>query len=87
MSLKIPKEQKMQVISRVKLYFQEERDEEIGDLAAELLLDFMIKQISPWIYNQAVDDAQTLASQRMAALEEDLYALKMPIKLLNSKDQ
>lgn len=66
-------------------YFQEEREEEIGELAAELLLDFMVKQISPFIYNKAIDDAQSIVSQKMAALEEDMYALIIPIKLSDSK--
>jgi uncharacterized protein (DUF2164 family) len=81
MNLKIPKEQKMQIISLIQQYFRDERGEEIGDLAAEFLLDFMIKQIGPFIYNQAVEDVQYVFNQRMASLEEDVYALKMPIKL------
>lgn len=81
MTLKIPREQKMQIISLVQQYFREERDEEIGDLAAELLMDFMIKQISPFVYNQAINDVQSILSQKMASLEDEVYALKMPIKL------
>lgn len=81
MNLKIPKEQKMQIVSLVQQYFREERDEEIGNLAAEFLIDFMLKQTGPFIYNQAVEDVQSVLNQKMAALEEDVYALKMPIKL------
>lgn len=87
MTLKIPKEQKQQIIDRVQQYFRDERDEEISELAADLLLDFITKQIRPWIYNQAVDDAQALVSQRMAAIEEDLYALKIPLREFNSKEK
>jgi uncharacterized protein (DUF2164 family) len=80
MVLHLPKEQKTQLISYVQQYFKEERDEEIGDLAAEFLIDFMIKHLSPLIYNQAIDDVQAVATQKMASLEEDIYALKMPMK-------
>jgi uncharacterized protein (DUF2164 family) len=86
MILKMPREQKMQIISLVQRYFREERDEEIGDLAAELLMDFMIKQIGPFIYNLAINDVQSILSQKMASLEEDVYTLKMPIKLSYQKD-
>lgn len=86
MLLKIPRAQKMQIINMVQQYFHEERDEEISDLAAEFLMDFMIKQIGPLIYNQAIEDAQSILSQKMVSLEEDVYALKMPIKLLYEKD-
>ncbi len=81
MNLKIPKEQKTQIVAMVQQYFREERGEEIGDLAAEFLIDFMIKQMGPFIYNQAIEDVQAVLNQKMAALEEDVYALKMPLKL------
>ena len=86
MILKIPKEQKIQLISLVQQYFRAERDEEIGELPAEFLMDFMIKQISPFIYNQAINDVQAIVSQKMAVLEEDIDALKMSIKLSYQKD-
>ncbi|HEY8464929.1 MAG TPA: DUF2164 domain-containing protein [Bacillota bacterium] len=85
MGLKISREQKMQLIRMVQEYFRKERDEEIGDLAAEFLLDFVTKQITPFIYNQAIDEVQALLTQKTAALEEDIYALKMPLKLKYSK--
>jgi uncharacterized protein (DUF2164 family) len=78
----MPKEQKAQLINLVQDYFLKERDEEIGDLAAEFLLDFMIKQLSPIIYNQAVYDIQTMLLQKMAGIEEDIEALKRPVKFL-----
>jgi uncharacterized protein (DUF2164 family) len=87
MIIKMPKEQKNQIISLVQQYFRDERDEEISDLAAEFLMDFMMKQISPFIYNQAINDVQSVLSQKMALLEEDVYALKMPIKLSYQKDE
>jgi uncharacterized protein (DUF2164 family) len=86
MILKMPKDQKIQMINLIQQYFREERDEEIGDLAAEFLMDFMIQQISPWIYNQAIHDVQTIISQKIALLEEDVDALKMPIKLSYQKN-
>ncbi len=81
MNLKIPKEQKAQIVAMVQQYFRDERGEEIGDLAAEFLIDFMIKQMGPFLYNQAIEDVQAVLNQKMAALEEDVYALKMPVKL------
>ncbi len=87
MVLKIPKEQKQQLILLVQQYFRDERDEEIGDLPAEFLIDFMMKQLGPIIYNQAIDDLQTVMSQKMTSLEEDMYALKMPVKLSYRNDK
>lgn len=81
MNLKMPREQKMQIIGLIQQYFRDERDEEIGTLAAELLLDFIVKQVGPFIYNQAINEVQLMLNQKLAFLEEDVDALKMPIKL------
>lgn len=75
----MPREQKEALIKRVQTYFYEERSEEIGDLSAELLLDYMIKVIGPVIYNQAISDAVRTVSERMVSLEEDLHALEKPM--------
>ena len=71
-NFKLEKEQKEQIISQIQKYFLEERDEEIGNLSAALFMDFMIKQVGPAIYNQAIKDAYTLVSKKI----EDLYGLE-----------
>jgi uncharacterized protein (DUF2164 family) len=80
MLIKLAKEQKGQLINLVQEYFLKERGEILGDLAAEFLLDFMFKQLTPVIYNQAVYDIQTVLLQKMAGVEEDIEALKQPVK-------
>jgi uncharacterized protein (DUF2164 family) len=65
-------ELKKQAIDDIKRYFWENREEEIGQLAAELLLDFMIEKVGAVIYNQAIRDAHTFMSEKV----EDLYALE-----------
>jgi uncharacterized protein (DUF2164 family) len=77
---KLPREHKELLIQRLQAFFIEERSEEIGELAAELLLDFMLKELGPVVYNQAVQDATRLVAQRMTSLEEDLHALEKPVK-------
>ncbi|RAV22959.1 DUF2164 domain-containing protein [Paenibacillus contaminans] len=78
MNLKLPREQKQQLIERVQSYFYEERSEEIGDLSAELLLDYMIREIGPVIYNQAIQDAIKTVGEKMVSLEDDLHSLEKP---------
>ncbi|ASS69261.1 MULTISPECIES: DUF2164 domain-containing protein [unclassified Paenibacillus] len=73
---KLPKEQKKQLIGELQHYFLMERDEELGELPAELMLDFMLSLLSPVIRNQAVEDAVRTVRERMGALEEDLYSLQ-----------
>ncbi|MGC4379063.1 DUF2164 domain-containing protein [Fictibacillus sp. Mic-4] len=76
MFLKLPREQKEQMISEIQQYFYKERGEEIGHLAAENMLDFFMKHAGPILYNQAISDARRLVADRMASIEDDLYALE-----------
>ena len=80
LAIKLPKENKDQIITQIKIFFEEERGEPIGDLAADLLLDFMIKEIGPSIYNQAIADARTLLNQKLSQVEEEMDALEIPIR-------
>lgn len=76
MALKIPREKKELLIKNIQLYFYEERSENIGELAAGNFLDFMIKQLEPIIYNQAISDARKVAMQQMDRMDEELYSLE-----------
>jgi uncharacterized protein (DUF2164 family) len=69
---KLEKEVKAKIVSDIQQYFVDERDEEIGNLSAELLLQFMIERVGPAIYNQAIRDAHFLVSKKI----EDLYGLE-----------
>jgi uncharacterized protein (DUF2164 family) len=78
--LKIPRENKDDIIASIQQYFTEEMDESIGNLAAENLLDFIIKEVSPFVYNQALSDARKVVGEKLLALEDELYTLERPIK-------
>lgn len=78
MYIKFSKEQKDELIGRIRQYFSDERGEEIGDLAAENILSFITKEVGPFYYNQALRDAQKTVDERMAAIEEDLLSLRRP---------
>jgi len=71
-SITISKERRAGMIADMKDYFLREREEEIGDLAAGLVVDFIIETIAPEFYNQGVDDAYRL----MKDSAEDLLSLR-----------
>lgn len=54
-------------------YFSEEREEDLGDLASQLLVDFFIEQLGPYIYNQGVEDAHVYIKDKV----DDLFALQI----------
>lgn len=72
-TLELSKQQRTAAISSLQRYFEENLDP-IGDLPASLLLNFFLEEIGPVIYNQAISDAQTRLSQRVADLNGELYS-------------
>lgn len=58
MTIALSKEAKAQAIASIERYFQENRDERIGNIAAAGLLSFFLEELGPSIYNQAVADVQ-----------------------------
>lgn len=64
-------EQKREAIAEIRDYFATEREEEIGGLAAEMILDFITDKIGKHYYNQGITDAQSFMTEKV----EDLYGL------------
>ena len=77
--IKLPREQKKELVEQIKSYFEDERGEAMGGIAAEQTVDDMLAMLGPIIYNQALEDARKLLTERMMNLEDDLYALHKPI--------
>lgn len=70
--IQLTKDDRNQAISDIKRYFLKEREEEIGDLSAGLLLDFISENIGPLYYNDAIKDAYTFITEKA----EDLFGLE-----------
>ena len=65
-------DKKAYLISEIKAYFQNERDLDLGDLAAGLVLDFFTEKLGPEIYNQGVADSYKYMNEKI----EDLLGLQ-----------
>ena len=79
MTIKFPKETKEALIPLIQDYFVQERDESLGNLETEFLLDFFIQKVGPVIYNQAIQDAKTYIQTRVVDIEDGLYELEKPL--------
>lgn len=73
--LLLSKDKREKFIREITTYFATERDEEIGVLAAEEILDFFLESIGKDIYNKAINDSKTTIKQSMENLEIDLDLL------------
>ncbi|HEY3421485.1 MAG TPA: DUF2164 domain-containing protein [Methanomassiliicoccales archaeon] len=71
--IRLTKEQRTDMITSIKRYFQKERGEAIGDLGAGLLLDFIIERLAPEFYNQGVNDSAKYIGDRI----EDMMSIQI----------
>ncbi|CAH2714231.1 hypothetical protein BACCIP111895_01392 [Neobacillus rhizosphaerae] len=78
--IQFTKQQKDSMITEIQRFFYEERDEEIGLIAAENAYEFFKNQLGPHFYNEAIRDARKIMEQRNAAMEEDLFSLEKKLK-------
>jgi uncharacterized protein (DUF2164 family) len=69
MAITLSPDARKQALASIKQYATENLDQELGDLQAGLLLDYVLKEIAPSIYNRAIHDAQTYLQDRVADLE------------------
>lgn len=73
MAITLAAESRRLALASIQRYFAENLDQEIGDLKAGLLLDYVLAEIGPSIYNQAIADAQVWFRDRVADLEGACY--------------
>jgi uncharacterized protein (DUF2164 family) len=72
--IELSKQQRADAIASIQRYFEENLSEPIGDLPAGLFLSFLLEEIGPAIYNQAVADAQSHLQLQLSDLTANLYA-------------
>jgi uncharacterized protein (DUF2164 family) len=77
--IKLSREQKLEISGKMQRYFKTEFSEEIGHLQSEIFLDFILKEVSPYIYNRAIKEARSIIERRMILLDEDICALEVPL--------
>lgn len=73
MAIDLQSDTRKRMIASIGRYFEQELEEEIGDLGAGFLLDYFLKEIAPTVYNRAVADAQAWMLGRVEDLEGSLY--------------
>ena len=85
MAIEFPKEVRHQAISSIERYFQENIDEQIGNLRAGALLSFFVEEIGPVIDNMAVAEVQERLQTRV--MEIDLEVNADPFQYWRKYDQ
>jgi len=69
------KEKRDKLVQAIMTYFKNERDLDMGIIAAEDTLDFFLDALGPEIYNKAVQDSKNTIKQSFDNMEIDLDLL------------
>ena len=76
--IELSKDQKQRVVGKVKVYFSEELQMDIGGFEAEFLIDFFAKEIGGYFYNRGLFDAQQVFTEKIEDLGYSLQELEKP---------
>lgn len=71
-------DQKARMVSKIKSYFEDELQQEIGGFEAEFLIDFFAKEIGPHFYNRGLFDAHQVLTEKMEEVGYVLQELENP---------
>jgi uncharacterized protein (DUF2164 family) len=71
----ISKEKRKDAIDAIIEFFQNERDEEIGLIGAEEVLDCVLEEVALEIYKIGVEDSKKLITKKLEDLSIDLDVL------------
>ena len=78
--IKFNQDEKATLVQKIKLYFSEELDQQIGQFDAEFLIDFISEEMGAYYYNRGVQDAQQALSRKIDEISDALYDLEKPVE-------
>lgn len=73
-------EEKQVLVQKIKAYFNDELDQELGQFDAEFLLDFFSKEVGAYFYNRGLHDARDVFHSTMESVDESIYVIEKEIK-------
>ena len=73
----LPQEKEI-LVDKVKVYFENELSQDIGQFDAEFLLEFFSKEIGIYHYNKGLKDAQDIFKSRVESVTDAIYELEFP---------
>lgn len=74
-NITLTSEEKNQLLQEIVYYFETEREEKLGIIGSEKILDFFMDSLGVFIYNRALNDTKRWHDKRMEDVEADFYSL------------
>lgn len=74
--IQLTKQEQESIVAKLKTYFADELNHDLGQFEAEFLLEFLSKELGPYYYNCGLHDARAVFEERVQAIDDDLYAIE-----------
>lgn len=74
--IKFTREEIAAIAGKLRPYFRDELEIELRDLPAEMLIDFLSREIGPFFYNRALYDAQAVVAKKAEDIAEAIAGLE-----------
>lgn len=71
--IQLTDERRGHLLRSIQQFFRDEMDEPISDFRADGLLDFLLREIGPPVYNQGVRDATRYMQEKLTDIEGEVY--------------
>jgi uncharacterized protein (DUF2164 family) len=85
MAIELTKEEVADVIPSLRRYFKEELELEISEVRAKFLLNYFLKEVAPFAYNQGVKDAESYFRGRVEDLSGTCFEAALTYWLKKKK--
>ena len=79
--IEFSKDEKARMIQKVKIYFHEELNQEIGNFDAEFLIDFFAEEMGGFFYNRGLYDAEAMVAEKVSEISDLLLQLEKPVSI------
>ena len=74
--IRFSREETADITARLRTYFRDELEMDLAALPAEMLLDFLSREIGAFFYNRAIYDAQAVVAKKAEDISEALAGLE-----------
>ncbi|MDQ1153761.1 DUF2164 domain-containing protein [Brevundimonas sp. SORGH_AS_0993] len=75
-AIRFSREETAAIAARLRPYFRDELEVDLRDLQAEMLVDFLAREIGVFFYNRALYDAQAVLKAKADDLAEAIAGLE-----------
>ncbi len=70
------REETAAITAKLRAYFRDELEVDLTSLPAEMLLDFLGREIGPFFYNRGLYDAQAVVAKKSEEIGEAILGLE-----------